>query len=57
MDKIAQPLKTGQTDDHPQVLSVDGCKVTVRYGDQKNPRRISEIKSLLLSAQFSAKKE
>ena len=56
MDKNTQPVKTGQTDDQPQVLYVDGCKVTVRYSGQKNPRRISEIKSLLLSAKFPAKK-
>ena len=56
MDKNAQPVKTGQTDDQSQVFYVDGCKVTVRYSGQKNPRRISEIKSLLLSAQFPDKK-
>lgn len=39
-----------------QKFVVDGCKVTVRYSGQKSPQRIGEMKSLLLSAQFSSKK-
>lgn len=35
-----------------QELVIDGCKVTVRYGTGRNPNRMDEIKSLLLTAQF-----
>lgn len=35
-----------------QELVIDGCKVTVRYGTGRNPNRVDEIKSLLLTAQF-----
>ena len=56
MEKITQPMKAEQTGGQPQVLYIDGCKVTVKYSSQKNPRHVSEIKSLLLSAQFPAKK-
>lgn len=39
-----------------QKFVLDGCKITIRYSSQKNPRRISEMKSLLLSAQFPPEK-
>lgn len=39
-----------------QKFVLDGCKITIRYSSQKNPHRISEMKSLLLSAQFPPEK-
>ena len=39
-----------------QKFVIDGCKVTVRYGAGKNPSRMDEIKSLLLSAQLEVEK-
>ncbi len=35
-----------------QRLVIDGCKVTIRYGTERDPGRVDEIKSLLLAAQF-----
>lgn len=51
-DQVYHQEKQGQE----QKFVVDGCKVTVHYSGQKSPQRISEMKSLLLSAQFSSKK-
>lgn len=39
-----------------QHFIVDGCKVTVRYSEESDPRCAKEIKSLLLAAQFPDKK-
>ncbi len=39
-----------------QKIVVDGCRITVRYSGQSSPQRIKEMKSLLLSAQFTSKK-
>lgn len=35
-----------------QHFMIDGCKVTVRYNEEDNPRCASEIRSLLLAARF-----
>ena len=32
-----------------QTIYVDGCKVTVRYTEQKNPNKVREIKDILLA--------
>ncbi len=40
---------------HPQVLFVDGHKVTVSYSEKKNPSALRAIKDVLINS-VSAKK-
>ncbi len=40
--------RANQSAERPQVLYVDGCKVTVRYSGEKNPAAVKNIKDTLI---------
>lgn len=42
--------KATQSAEQPNVLYIDGCKVTVRYSGQKNPSAVKHIKDTLISS-------
>lgn len=49
MDKM-RPIKEYEGGEQAaQVFYVDGCKVTIRYSEQKNPSAIKNIKGALLA--------
>lgn len=49
MEKNTQSANAEQKSEQAQVLYIDGCKVSVRYGGQKNPALVKNIKNALLS--------
>ena len=48
MDKKTMPDNETRSAERRQVLFVDGCKVTVKYSEQKNPAVARTIKDALL---------
>lgn len=48
-------MKPKQTAEQPQVLYIDGCKVTLRYSGQKNPSAIKNIRNALISGKKQRK--
>lgn len=32
-----------------QVVYIDGCKITIKYNDQQNPKAVKNIKDALIS--------
>lgn len=48
MDKKTMPRNETHSAERRQVLFVDGCKVTVKYSEQKNPTVARTIKNALL---------
>ena len=45
-----------QKTEQRQVVYIDGCKITVKYSDQKNPKAVKNIKDALISG-VSVKKD
>lgn len=50
MKKDKLPVHPGQSGQESQVLYIDGCKVSVKYSDQKNPAAVQNIKDILISS-------
>ena len=50
MKKDKLPVHPGQSGQESQVLYIDGCKVSVKYSDQKNPAAVQNIKDILMSS-------
>lgn len=55
IDQSVQLIKEHARSEQGQVFFVDGCKVTVRYSEHKNPAAIKNIKGALLAG-ISSKK-
>mgnify|MGYP001067361056 CR=1 FL=1 len=49
MEEIIQQIKEAQTSQQPQVIYIDGCKITVQYSGQDNPSTIKDIRDILIS--------
>ncbi len=49
MEGVVLSTRAVQPTERPQVFYVDGCKVTVRYSDEKNPAAVKNIKDTLIS--------
>ena len=56
MEKKIMPEQEQRGAERPQVLFVDGCKVTVKYSEQKNPPVARTIKDALLASCISLNK-
>lgn len=50
MKKDKLPIQPDQGGKEPQVLYIDGCKVSVKYSDQENPAAVQNIKDTLISS-------
>lgn len=55
VDKSLQTIQEHKGSEQAQVFFVDGCKVTVRYSEQKNPSAIRNIRGTLLAGIASKK--
>ena len=50
MEGVTLSTRADQPAEQPQVLYVDGCKITVRYSGEKNPAAAKNIKDTLISS-------
>lgn len=50
MKKDKLLMQPDQSSKETQVLYIDGCKVSVKYSDQKNPAAVQNIKDTLISS-------
>lgn len=48
MEKNTRSANSAQESKQVQVLYIDGCKVSVRYGGEKNPSVVKNIKDALI---------
>ena len=49
MDKKSSFKQKREDVNHPKPFYVDGCKVTVHYSKDENPKAMREIRDILLS--------
>lgn len=48
MEKNTRFANSAQQSKQAQVFCIDGCKVSVRYGGEKNPSVVKNIKDALI---------
>lgn len=48
MEKNTRSVNSAKESEQGQVLYIDGCKVSVRYGGEKNPSVVKNIKNALI---------